>query len=288
MSARPGAARVVVEVAAAERVADLLWLHGATAVGERPLGSLVELEAGFPTVADAEAAAAAVPGLTVVDAGPALEAALDAWMAHARPVRAGGFHVRPSWLAAADDPPVAGERVVVLDPSRAFGSGDHPSTRACLEAVARLVGAGTSVLDVGCGTGVLAIAAALAGATPVVALDVDPVAVDATSANAARNGVAVDAVVGSAGDVAGRFDVVLANIGAATALELASDLAARCSPDGRLVVAGLYADRANDLARGLDGAGFVEEDRTVDDGWACCIHHLPSSIEHTVGPTAPT
>lgn len=259
-------------------------------MGERSLGALVELEAGFVTEDDAAAAVAAlgVPGATVVDAGAALDAALDAWMAHARPVRAGGFHVRPSWLADDDDPPGAGERVVVLDPSRAFGSGDHPSTRACLDAVARFAGEGRSVLDVGCGTGVLAIAAAMVGAAPVVAVDIDPVAVAATIANAAANGVAVDARPGSAGDVDGRFDIVLANIGAATALALRRDLAARGVPGGRLVVAGLRADRADALARGLDAVGYVEEDRTVDDGWACCIHHLPAPIQHTVGPTAPT
>lgn len=259
-------------------------------MGERPVGALVELEAGFATGDDAAAAVAALdlPGAAVVDASAALDAALDAWMAYARPVRAGGFHVRPSWLAPDDDPPSAGERVVVLDPSRAFGSGDHPSTRACLEAVGTLVGPGTSVLDVGSGTGVLAIAAALAGAAPVVAVDVDPVAVAATVENAARNGAVVDARRGSAGDVEGRFSVVLANVGAATAVRLAADLAARCAPGGCLVVAGLHADRAEELARGLDAVGFVEQDRAVVEGWACCIHHLPAAIQHTVGPTAPT
>ena len=260
-----------------------MWLHGATAVGERALGALVELEAGFATPADAEAAVEAlgVSGAEVVDIGPALEAALDAWMAYARPVRAGGFHVRPSWLADDDDPPTAGERVVVLDPSRAFGSGDHPSTRACLDAVASLVGARTSVLDVGSGTGVLAIAAAMLGAAPVVAVDVDPVAVAATAANAARNRVSVEALGGSAGDVDQRFDVVLANIGAAAALSMAATLAARCAPGGHLVVAGLSTDRVTALRRGLDAVGFVMEDRSVVEGWACCIHHLPAAIQHT-------
>lgn len=287
MSADPGLARVVVDAADAERVADLLWLHGATAVGERGLGTLVELQAGFPTAADA-AAAVAVVGGEVLDAVRALEAALDAWRVHARAVRTGGFHVRPSWLDAGEDPPAAGERVVVVDSSRAFGSGDHPSTRSCLEAVVGLVGPGTSVLDVGCGTGVLAVAAALLGAAPVVAVDIDPVAVDAARTNAARNGVAVDARAGSAVDVDGRFDVVLANVGAATALSIAPDLAARCAPGGRLVVAGLYEDRIDDLTRGLDSVGLVVEDRTVVEGWARCIHHPLPAIQHTVAPTDPT
>ena len=255
-------------------------------MGERALGDLVELEAGFVTP-DAAALAVAAMGergvvASVVDAGPALDAALDAWMAHARPVRAGRLHVRPSWLADDDDPPAAGECVVVLDPSRAFGSGSHPSTLACLSAVDRYAGRGTAVLDVGCGTGVLAVAAAALGAAPVVAVDVDPVAVTATASNAARNEVDVAASVGSAGDVAGTFDLVLANVGAGTALAMASELAARCAPGGRVVVAGLYADRADEVAAGFDAVGLAEEDRRVVDGWACLIHHSPVSIQHTV------
>lgn len=287
MSTDPGLARVVVDAADAERVADLLWLHGATAVGEQAMGALVELEAGFVTATDARAAAEVVGGV-VVDPGPALEAALDAWRAHARPVRVGGVHVRPSWLAADDDPPSAGERVVVLDPSRAFGTGDHPSTRACLEAVARFARPGTSVLDVGCGSGVLAVAAAVLGASPVVALDVDPVAVAATAANASRNGVEVAAYEGSTGDIDGRFDLVLANVGAATAVSMATDLAARCAPGGRVVVAGLYEDRVEDVVGGLDAVGLVVEDRTVVEGWARCIHHPLPATQHTVGPRDPT
>lgn len=288
MTDDPGAARVVVPVADAERVADLLWLHGATAVGERALGSLTELEAGFVTAADAQAAvdALGLPGAEVIDVGPALDAALDAWMAHARPVRAGRLHVRPSWLAADDDPAVAGEWVVIVDPSRAFGSGSHPSTLACLGAVDRYAAPGVAVLDVGCGTGVLAVAAAVLGASPVVAVDIDPVAVAATVTNAARNEVDVTAVVGSTTDAEGRFDLVLANVGARTVLDMAAELAARTAPGGRVVIAGLYADRADEVAAGLDAVGLEEEDRSIVDGWACLIHHSPAAIQHTVRPAS--
>ena len=280
----PGCARVTVDGADAERVADLLWLHGATAVGERALGILVELEAGFGTVDDAVRAVEAigVPGAEVVDPGPALDAALDAWMAHARPVRVGRLHVRPSWLAHDDEPPAAGERVVVLDPSRAFGSGSHPSTLACLAAVDRYVGQGSAVLDVGCGTGVLAVAAAVLGATPVVAVDVDVAAVSATAANAARNDAEVEALVGSAADVEGQFDLVLANVGAGVTLSMAPALAARCAAGGRVVVAGLYADRADEVASGLDAVGLVVEDRSVVEGWACLIHQSCAAIKQAV------
>lgn len=263
----------------AEVVSDRLWFLGATAIGERPLGELVELEAGFGTAVDAEAAAAELARNGVdadaVDAGPVLDAALDAWMAHARPVRAGRLHVRPSWLPTEDDPPAADEIVVVLDPTCAFGSGSHPSTRACLDAVDRFAGPSVSVLDVGCGTGVLAVAAARLGAAPVVAVDVDPVAVAAAGANAERNGVDVTARVGSVDDVGGRFDLVVANIGAGVLVELAPSLAARTAPAGRVVVAGLYEDRADEVAGALARAGLAPAGRSIDDGWACLIHQSP-------------
>jgi len=257
-------------------------------VGERGVGAGgVELEAGFATPADAQAAVAALGerGVRgeVVDAGPALDAALDAWMAFARPIRVGSLHVRPSWLDDDDDPPGAGERVVVLDPSRAFGSGSHPSTLACLAAVERWA-PGASVLDVGCGSGVLALAAASVGAVRVVAVDVDPVAVAATSANAARNGLTVTATIGSAGDVDGRYDLVLANIGAATIIDVAPVLSDRTTLGGTVVVAGFHVSRASDVEGALTTVGLAVAEERVDDGWACLIHHSLDANAHTVRP----
>lgn len=288
MSERPGCVRVVVDADAVERVSDLVWFIGATAVGERAVGGGVELEAGFATPADAEAAVSSLRergiGATLVDVGPALDAALDAWMAHARPVRVGRLHVRPAWCADDDDPPAAGEAVVRLDPSRAFGSGSHPSTLACLAAVDRFAGPGSGVLDVGCGSGVLAVAAAVLGASPVVAVDTDPVAVAATAANAAANGVGavVEACLGSADAVGGRFDLVLANVGAGAVIALAPHLRARVAPGGRVVVAGLYADRADEVAAALDAVGIGEVERALSEGWCSLIHQTEAEMQHTV------
>jgi ribosomal protein L11 methyltransferase len=273
----PGCARVWVDRADAELVADRLWFLGATAVGERAVGELVELEAGFDTVAEAAAAVDELGG-ELVDAGPALAAALDAWKAHARPVRVGRLHVRPRWLPGDDDPPGPGEVVVPVDPSRAFGSGSHPSTRACLAAVDRWAGPGVAVLDVGCGSGVLAHAAALLGAAPVVAVDVDAAAVEATRAA----GLDVEVVLGTVHDVAGTFDLVLANIGAGNVVAAAADLAARVTPGGHLVVAGLYAARADEVGAAITGLGLVEVERVVEAGWASVIHQNPGALQHTV------
>jgi len=162
-------------------VADRCWALGATAIGE-PAVDGAALEVGFASEVDADLAAAALTaawpdlGVEVVDAGPALEAALDAWKAHARPVRVGRLHVRPAWLDDDDEPPGPDEVPVVVDPSRAFGY-DHPSTLLCLAEIERRIGGpGASVLDVGCGSGVLANigAATLVALAPAIAGRVGP------------------------------------------------------------------------------------------------------------------
>ncbi len=108
----------------------------------------------------------------------------DAWRGFHRPVVAGGVWIGPPW-----ETPPGGRAVVVIDPGRAFGTGAHPTTRLCLELLACLER--DSLLDVGCGSGVLAIAAGLLGFGPVVAVDLDPVAVQAARANAVVNGVSL-------------------------------------------------------------------------------------------------
>jgi ribosomal protein L11 methyltransferase len=203
----------------------------------------------------------------VVDAGPALEAALDAWKPFARPVTVGRLEVRPTWLDVDDEPPGPGCVAVVVDPGRAFGY-DHPSTLLCLAEVDARVQRGTSVLDVGCGSGVLAVAAALLGASPVVAVDVADAAVDATQRGAARNGVAIEVSTRPVGEEGRTFDLVLANIGAATLTALAPAIAGRVAPGGALVLAGLLDAHVPAIVvtyegEGLDLAGVGER-----SGWA--------------------
>ena len=266
----PGCLRIEApEAAAREVVADRCWALGATAVGETDVG----LEVGFPTDDEARDAAAALVawrpdvGVQVVDAGPGLAAALEAWRPFARPVRVGALHVRPAWLDPDDDPPAVGERVVVVDPTRAFGY-DHPSTVACLEAVAELAGPGVAVLDVGCGSGVLALGAAALGAAPVVAVDADPVAVAATAASAIAAGLGVDASTRPVGELTGRFDLVVANIGAAALRALAPAIAARVAPGGRLVLAGLLVEQVPEVALTYEAEGLALIGVGERGGWA--------------------
>lgn len=252
-----------VDVAAmdAELAADALWQAGASAVSEEAApGGRVRLRA------DVAAASAVDPRWQPMVIEPDTAAHLDAWRAFARPVVVGRVRLQPAWLS---HEPAPGEVVVQLDPGHAFGSGSHPSTRLALDAVVRVLTPGAAVLDVGCGSGVLAVAAACLGAGAVHAVDIDDGAVRATEANAARNGVSVRVASGSAADVSGTYDLVVANIGAGVLIEHADAIAARVAPGGHLVLAGLLDDRTDEVAAAY--AGVAEVERAVEEGWAALV-----------------
>ncbi|TME87860.1 MAG: 50S ribosomal protein L11 methyltransferase [Chloroflexi bacterium] len=188
---------------------------------------------------------------------------LESWKAEFVPIRIGAFLVRPTWSES-----IVGEGVeLVLDPGMAFGTGLHPTTQQCLEALSTLPLGGKSVLDVGTGSGILAIAAAKRGASPVVAVDTDTLAVDAARENAVRNGVAIPVAAGSAADVPGRFDVVVANIVSPVLQQIASHLAARLASGGTLLVAGISVPAERATREALRSARLGVLDRTVRDDW---------------------
>ena len=153
--------------------------------------------------ASVEAIRAAFDHVDVTPVEPGWE---DAWRAFHRPARAGGLWIGPPW-----ERPGPGELAVVIDPGRAFGTGAHPTTRLCVDLLATTERG--SLLDVGCGSGVLSIAAARLGFAPIRAVDNDPIAVETTIANAAVNGVEVDAsVVDGVADELPTADVAVANV----------------------------------------------------------------------------
>lgn len=235
---------VVADAADAELAADALWALGAVAVEERA----DELVAGF---ADDDA---------VRRAHDALE---GRWSA-----RVVDLGVR--WHDVLRSPPTrvdVGDITVDVDPGTVFGNGEHPTTRMALDALATHLRPGDRVLDVGSGTGVLAVAAARMGAALVVAVDVDPEAVDVTRANAVRNGVTVDASTTPVREVAGAFDVVVANLGGRLVIEeLAGALRART--DRALIVGGLLDD-----GRPPPVIGDLHVDAVVRrDGWATIVY----------------
>jgi ribosomal protein L11 methyltransferase len=172
------------------------------------------------------------------------------------------FWIVPSW----HEPPAAAERVIRLDPGLAFGTGTHPTTRMCLRWIAGHEAAlqGARVLDYGCGSGILAIAAALHGAGPVDALDIDPAAVQSTRDNAHANQAAVQA--GLPDQAQGRYPVVLANILATPLKLLAPLLAGHVAAGGHLVLAGILERQAADLQAAY-APWLALQVSDSEDGW---------------------
>ena len=175
----------------------------------------------------------------------------ERWRTFHRPARIGPLWIGPPWTE-----PDADAVPVVIDPGRAFGTGGHPTTRLCLELLPELDRG--SVLDVGCGSGVLSVAAAKLGFAPVVAVDVEPQAIEATLANAAANGVAVEARVADVlRDELPQAEIAIANITFEVIEAAASRLGARS-----VLTSGYLASDTPSLA------GYERVDRRERDGWA--------------------
>lgn len=263
VTARPG-----VE---AELAADALWRAGAVAIEERAASAGVALMAGVASRDDAERLLAAVQGAWPAEAiAVDLDGALDAWRPFARAVPVGKrLLVRAPWVPAGRH-----ERAVavLIDPGRAFGSGSHASTRLALAALERLVRGGERVLDVGCGSGVLGIAALALGAAQAVGVDHDPAALVASRANAALNAVGDRfTVIGGALDhvvaTHAPFDLVAANLLLSDLLPLAPALRVALAAAGTLVVSGVLVDQRRPVIRAADSVGLAPLDEEVVDGW---------------------
>jgi ribosomal protein L11 methyltransferase len=198
----------------------------------------------------------------------------EAWKEHFHVERYGQrLVVVPSWRTHEPQP---GDVVLTLDPGMAFGTGQHETTRMCLEALEHAVSAGCSILDVGCGSGILAIAAAKLGATRVAAVDVDPICVEVARSNAAINSVNLSVACGSLGpdwpeEIGSSlgFDVVVANIIAGAIIDLAPDLAAALSPGGRLIASGIIAEREQIVVSALVVAGLRIVASHAMGEWRC-------------------
>jgi ribosomal protein L11 methyltransferase len=252
-----------VEVACAR-----LWGAGVTAIEERPP---IDGYQTFVTVLAADdvtsrARLGELPATWVVRFADDDSVVSEAWRDHAEPVRVNEhLELRPAWL----DAPTTDAIVVDIEPGSAFGLGDHPTTRLSADAAWRLTRPGDRVMDVGCGTGVLAIISLLRGATSAIAIDVAEAAREATLDNARRNLVA-DRIIASCTplhEVEGEFDLVFANILAPTLVALADDLVRVVADEGRLVISGILADQHDHVLHALRGLDVSS--RSFDDGWAC-------------------
>ena len=190
----------------------------------------------------------------------------DAWKQYFKPQRIGDrFVVKPTWEPFT---PAAQDLVIEIDPGMAFGTGLHATTRLCLRALEKRVEPDMTVADVGTGSGILAVGAALLGATYVEATDIDPLAVRIARENVAVNHledrISVD--VASA-PLTGPFQLIVANILADVILAMTADLYDALMPEGLLVASGIIESRAEDVRRGLEFAEFKILQTDSDGEW---------------------
>ena len=233
--------------------------------GQTPLWPRVRVRGLFGHRIDPEAVRAALPGAAGVTELHAREVADRDWIALLRedvePIGIGSLWIGPGWMTR---PP--GHIALRLEPGLAFGSGRHPTTRLCLERLAAAPPAGLDVIDYGCGSGVLAVAAALLGARRVTALDVDPQARRATAENARINGVSDRVDVAAAGADLPLAGFVVANILAGTLVDLAPVLAAATAPGGGLALSGILDAQAEEVAAAYRDAFDVRAGASRE-GW---------------------
>lgn len=237
----------------------------------------------------------------------------EAWKAHYRPLRipaglglasdvppppapglCAGFVILPAWLGedSLDAAPAPDEQVLRLDPGMAFGTGLHPSTQLCLAALACRLRPGDDLLDLGTGSGILAIAARLLGAGRVLGVDVDPKAVEVAGANAALNGCALELLAGELGPeglrpiapgrlraqaeavaepIGGPFNLILANILAPTLTVLAPTLRAHLAPGGLLILSGILLEQAGGVLAAYAGLGLRCIEQRQEGDWVGLI-----------------
>lgn len=300
---------VRVDARDADLVADVLSMAGAAGVSIEPALLILDsadfayeeltdrpwtVRASFPEPFDAARqqavrdALAALPVVAPIESLRIGEAATvdwaEEWKKFYRVQHIGSrLVVRPSWEPYEAR---AGEVVVDLDPGAAFGTGEHETTRLCLAAIERHLRPGASVLDVGAGSGILAVAAKMLGAGEVRAIDIDADTVEVARENARRNGVedAIDFAPGSVGPdwpweesrALDGFDVVLANISSLVIGRLAAHLAAAVTPGGLLVASGFILRDVEEVRGYLAGAGLTEVAHEVEGNWGALVMRRPA------------
>lgn len=288
---------------AAEGLANFLWESGALGVTEESApGTAGRLRAFFPATADPSALERAtreyMDGLRALGLEVRHDVRIrdladgnwaEAWREHFRPLAVGrALLVVPPWEAKGRVPP--GRLQIVIEPGRAFGTGHHATTAGCLERLEAIVARirPRAALDLGAGSGILAIAAARLGVARVLAVDDDPDAVAAADANARRNAVhdRVHCLRADAGGlVVEPMGLVLANLLPAAHLRLATDYARYVAPGGALVLGGIPAGEAGRVRAALTGRGFRPASTRTHDGWTTL--ELRRAARAPAGPRRP-
>ncbi len=195
----------------------------------------------------------------------------EAWKVHYHPLRVGkNLLIRPLWIEV---DPAPNDLVISLDPGMAFGTGTHPTTQLCLEALEDLTQPNHEILDLGCGSGILSIAAAKLGAKQIVGLDIDPIAVKATLENAEANGVG-DKIVAEEGSLEAviqsskQFDFIVVNILAKIILKMCENhLGDTVRPDGLAIFSGIIDTQVDEVEEALRKTGLEPYARRQQGDW---------------------
>ena len=204
---------------------------------------------------------------------------LDSWKAYFKPLEIGSkIVIKPAWEQYTN----TGKIVVDLDPGHVFGTGQHETTRLCIEALERCTEVGDTMLDLGCGSGILSVIGIMLGAEKCIAVDFDPNAADITYHNAERNGIAKDKLSVLTGDIincphlyeqiiVNKYDIITANIVADTVIKLSAMIAEmNClKPGGVFITSGIIADRAEEVYSALKNAGFNDVKTDIASEWVC-------------------
>lgn len=197
----------------------------------------------------------------------------DKWKAFFKPQSIGErLFVRPVWI---DDYDSGNRAVLNIEPGAAFGTGTHETTRLCLETLDKIIKNGDTVLDIGCGSGILAIASMLLGAKEGFGVDIDPLAVKTAKENGAMNNLKEPELTFVCGDLADKvtkqYDVVVANIVADIIMLFSTQVRAFMKPGARFIASGIIDSRADEVCVALQNAGLVLKARIEENGWVCLV-----------------
>ena len=197
----------------------------------------------------------------------------DKWKAFFKPQAIGErLFVRPVWI---DDYDSGNRAVLNIEPGAAFGTGTHETTRLCLETLDKIIKEGDTVLDIGCGSGILAIASMLLGAKEGFGVDIDPLAVKTAKENGLMNNLNEPELSFVCGDLADKvtkqYDVVVANIVADIIILFSTQVRAFMKPGAKFIASGIIDTRADEVCLALQNAGLILKERIEDNGWVCLV-----------------